>query len=775
VPRPEDPRPGPTSDDERRKARRGGLGASLLYALLAVLVTWPLAGRLATGVPHDLVDPLLNTWILWWNSRAVPFGGEWWSGPFFHPIPGVLSFSENLVGLSPLTTPLQWLGAPPLAAYNVAFILSFALSAASMHLLARGLGLGPGPSLVAGLAFGFAPQRAAHLAHLQVLAAYLIPLVFLAAHRFAQTGRRAWLGLFAAAWVLQGLTNGYFLAYVSVLLGAWLAWFVRAMPDRGRAARLLLAWVLAVASLAPVLWRYSRWHAEYGFARRIEEIESFSADVRGLFAPAPGLANWPSPPFLAPGSCLFPGLTLTLLLVLLAGAWYRRKPRDEGRAALVFAAVAACAALVAAVTAVAGPWRVSVGGLALSVKALGKPLAIALYALILAALSSRSLREAWRRGSVPAFYLLAAAAMIVLSFGPNPVAGDLRVWDKAPYYYLLKLPGLSELRAPTRFGILAVFCLALAASIALARIVERHRRRGALIVAIAAAGVLWDGWLAPFPVPEAPVHLALPAEASGAAVLELPAGEEQDTSAMYRGMGHRRPVVNGYSGYPPPHYLALRSGLLRGERDVLDALREAGPLVVLVDGSAKDAEALRALAQSGPGVRSLGEQQGWSAYLLAREEPRPEPVLGARLAARLVHGSPQRATFELERPGPLGGVLLHFGGGVSGLPAAVTVETGDTGRWTIQWRGPVAGRALRGALRDPRRVPVVIETPGASGRLLRIRVDGVWTIENVVPLAPRADRPSADEPPADGAQRAEQREADARPQQERRPQADSLP
>ncbi len=776
VTEPEERRPSATAGDDRRKAtRRGGLGAFLLYVLLAVLVTWPLAGRIATGVPHDLVDPLLNAWVLWWNTQAVPFTSEWWNGPFFHPIPGVLSFSENLVGLSPLTTPLQWLGASPLAAYNVAFILSFALSAASMHLFARGLGFSPGPSLVAGLAFGFAPQRAAQLAHLQVLAAYLIPLVFLAAHRYSQTGRRRWLGLFAAAWVLQGLTSGYFLVYVSVLLGAWLAWFVRSMPDRRRAARLLLAWALAVASLAPVLWRYSRWHAEYGFERSIEEIEHFSADVRGLFAPAAGLANWPSPRYLTPGSCLFPGLTVALLVVLLAVAWYRRKPRAEGRAAVAFAGVAACVALVAAVTAVAGPWRLSVGGLALSVKALSKPLAIALYALILAVLSSRSLREAWRRGSVPAFYLLAAAAMIVLAFGPSPAAGDLKVWDKAPYFFLLKLPGLFALRDPTRFATLAVFCLALVATTALARIVERHERRGAAIVLVAAAGVLWDGWLAPFPIPEAPVSLALPAEASGAAVLELPVGEEQDTSAMYRGMSHRRPVVNGYSGYRPPHYFAVRSGLLRGEADVLDALRERGPLLVLVDGSAKDAEALRELTQSGAGVRSLGEQQGRSAYLMARQEPRPEPVLGARLPARLVHGSPQRAVFELERPGPLGGVLLHFGAGVSGLPAAVTVETGEAGSWTIHWRGPVAGRALRGALREPRRVPVVIETPGASGRLFRIRVDGVWTIEDVVPLAPRAERVSAEEPPADGAQGAEQREADARPQQERRPQADPLP
>jgi hypothetical protein len=59
--------------------------------------------------------------------------------------------------------------------------------------------------------------------------------------------------------------------------------------------------------------------------------------------------------------------------------------------------------------------------------------------------------------------------------------------------------------------------------------------------------------------------------------------------------------------------------------------------------------------------------------------------------------------------------------------------------WTTVWDGPTAALALRGALRDPRRVPVILETPGAFGRLLRIRVDTAWTIEEVVALRPGAD------------------------------------
>lgn len=736
---PEDLQTSPTPGETSRTGSAARLlGVFLLYGLLAILVTFPLALRLADGVPHDLMDPLLNTWLLWWNAHGVPFSAEWWTGPFFHPIPGVLSFSENLVGLAPLTTPLQWLGVRPLAAYNTAFILSFALSAFSMHLLGRALGLGPGPCFVAGLAYGFAPYRATHLAHLQVLSAYFIPLVFLGAHRFVEGGRRRWLVLLGVAWILQGLTNGYYLVFVSVLLGAWLAWFVASMPHRGRAVQVLLAWALACACLAPVLVHYAQWHARYGLQRRIEEIESLSADVLGLFGPPRGLAHWPGAASLAPESCLFPGLTLPVILIAFLVASRGWRQAEEGRATLLFAAVAALAATTAAVTAVTGPWRWALGGLALSVKALSKPLAIAFYGLILTAISSRSFKSAWRRGSVPAFYLLAGVAMMILAFGPNPSAGGLRVWDKAPYFYLLKLPGVWALRAPTRFAMPGVFCLALAGATALGRLVERKGRHGTVLVALAAVGMLWDGWLDRIPIGEAPADVVLPARGSVAAVLELPLGEERDTSAMYRAMTHGLPVVNGYSGYPPPHYLALRSGLERREPGVLAALREQGPLLVLVDQGAADAESLQRLVRSEADVRSLEEAKGRSVYLLPRSRPQPDPTLGSRIPITVLRGSPRRGVFELADAGPVGGLMLAFGAGVSSLPARVTVEVGDKGDWTTVWDGPIAAIALRGALRDPKRVPVILETRNVSGRLLRIRVDGVWTIEEVVALRPGA-------------------------------------
>jgi hypothetical protein len=145
------------------------------------------------------------------------------------------------------------------------------------------------------------------------------------------------------------------------------------------------------------------------------------------------------------------------------------------------------------------------------------------------------------------------------------------------------------------------------------------------------------------------------------------------------------------------------------------------------------------LVRSEAHARPLGEERGRSVYLLPRIRPQPDPALGSRIPITVLHGSTRRGVFELGEAGPVGGLRLGFGLGVSSLPARVTVEVGDTGDWTTLWDGPIAALALRGALRDPRHVPVILETQATSGRLLRIRVDGVWTIEEVVALRPRGE------------------------------------
>jgi hypothetical protein len=48
-------------------------------------------------------------------------------------------------------------------------------------------------------------------------------------------------------------------------------------------------------------------------------------------------------------------------------------------------------------------------------------------------------------------------------------------------------------------------------------------------------------------------------------------------------MSHHRPLVNGYSGYFPPHYAALRFGLMLRDHDVLSQLAARGVTDIIVD------------------------------------------------------------------------------------------------------------------------------------------------------------------------------------------------
>src|SRR3979490_1280949 len=81
--------------------------AFLGYSALVLLLFHGLLGQLSTAVPHDLGDPLLSTWILWWNAHHVPFFGGWWDGLSFYPGHGALSFSDHRVGLELIAGPVQ--------------------------------------------------------------------------------------------------------------------------------------------------------------------------------------------------------------------------------------------------------------------------------------------------------------------------------------------------------------------------------------------------------------------------------------------------------------------------------------------------------------------------------------------------------------------------------------------------------------------------------------------------------------------------------------------
>src|SRR6185295_9973282 len=124
------------------------------------------------------------TWFLWWNAHAVPLTTAWWDAPIFFPAHGAFAFSETCLGLAPLTTPLQWLGASPVVTYNITYIISFPAAALAAHALAHRLTGRHDAAFLAGLAFGFNPYRASQMPHLHLLMTCWLALGLFALHRY---------------------------------------------------------------------------------------------------------------------------------------------------------------------------------------------------------------------------------------------------------------------------------------------------------------------------------------------------------------------------------------------------------------------------------------------------------------------------------------------------------------------------------------------------------------------------------------------------------------
>ena len=132
--------------------RRWGL-ASAVYLVLAAALLAPLLRQFGSSFPHDAGDPVLNTWILWWSTRALPLTAAWWNAPMFHPMADALALSELLIGLLPISGTVQMLSGNPVAAYNAAFALSFPLCGLATFALAREITGRTDVAVVAGLAF----------------------------------------------------------------------------------------------------------------------------------------------------------------------------------------------------------------------------------------------------------------------------------------------------------------------------------------------------------------------------------------------------------------------------------------------------------------------------------------------------------------------------------------------------------------------------------------------------------------------------------------------
>jgi hypothetical protein len=737
------------------------------YSALTIVMTWPLVLHLSSTVPHDLGDPLLSTSLLWWNAHVVPLTTRWWNGFAFFPAHGLVTFSDHRLGESLIASPLQWLGCSPVAAYNITFLATFPLCALAAHGLAFTLTDRHDAATLAGLAYGFNPYRAAHLEHLELLAAFGMAAALAALHQYRGSGRVRWLVAFTIALIVQGLCTSYYLLFFSVLLLLWIVWFGRWRDWRFMSA-IAVGCAATIAALAPIGLGYLRMHHAYGLARNYGESLTFSADVTSIFTASDMSAVWRWTSALNGAERqVFPGLTITALALIGALAAARNKSisRDRGDIlAILCWWVSALFAAIAIVSLAFGPWRLVVGPLKLSGDVFYKPMSVSMLALFAGLALSSPIRSAWTRRSPLTFYLLATLFLFLCALGPKPAFAGFQVLYEPPYAWLMRLPVFgSGVRVPARFAMLAVLTLAVAGALAFNRLALRPSSRRVAAIVLA-AGIVADGWLGHLPLPSVPDAWPEPRASAFDAVMELPLGNIiGDASAMYRATRHRRPVVNGISGFSPAHYRALQMAVEEQDDAALDAVADTGRLLFAVDNSA-DADAhWRRFLESAPRATYLGEDGVWSFFTLTAEHPAPActadaltirsafdsvgpidvgPIVDANPATIRASPHPQRAgdvlVLDMGRTVRPCALLMSLGQAVYLFPRKLSVATSlDGSTWQPVFDGSTSTIAIRAAIARPNDPWLQFPMAGAAARFIRLRLERshpkyLWVIADLV-------------------------------------------
>jgi hypothetical protein len=528
----------------------GFLPGAALLGVVAVLVWF----RNLLGVDPerflwaDNFDPYLLRWTAEWGYLALGEARSWslfWNAPIFYPHTDTLAYSDSLLTLQVLYTPLRILGVPPLTALYIGLgLTAVGCFVLTVWLVGRLEIFSHLESMIVGFVAHFSLMFAAFLPHYQLFGFHFAPPFFIALYLFFSTRRVRWLILAEVCFAL-GACFSVYLGPSLVVLGLVVAGVcmarTKAWSDLRTWRALALPGLVSTALIGGMVYgvHVERYVHMVGATapQSLEEVATYSARPASLVSGRSIQSRWWRPyggGYQSTGDwerAYFPGFVLLLGFVLGVGS------------------------LVASTGSVTG-----------------------------------SLREF----SAVMFTLFVAA--IVLSWGPF-VDGQ-----RMPYYFLSDwFPPLRNTRAMGRYGMFAALPLGVFLVVAMRSFYGRMggvRSIGIGVVTFVAVGIesVPTGAIYPFEEPLRERHIAVRSiVAPGEGFAELPVagvGHFETIRAILEQMNgtlhHHGRLVVGYSGRRSPEsawLIELDQVVPRGEttRDGLRSfLREPKVDVVLI-------------------------------------------------------------------------------------------------------------------------------------------------------------------------------------------------
>ncbi len=609
----------------------------LLYALLAILLTYPLVLNFSRAVPgHGADDPYL-AWNIWWVKYALldlqrsPLLSDY----IFYPI-GINLGTYTLTLLNGLLSiPLQ-LAWEVLPADNLIVLASITLAAfgtylVSLDLLGRETRGARWGAMIAGLVYGFGAYRFSYLylGHLNFNSNEWLPYYVLFLRRiFGESGAFATPlrpsprnGFFAGLFfVLTGWTESTFAAFLA-LLSAFYLLFQLGLQQRRLFRRNLIInlselGIVALVGLSPLIWAVGSDLMRYGnfLVAGSGGAEFLSADLLSFLVPS---EHNPILGFLS---------------------------RDLAFHNMDFAFVGYVTLVLALI------------GLA-----------------------------AWRRRAEFAFWGIAALLCAWIMLGPVLHVGNQALPDFSllPFRLLQSVPLLSANRLPIRYDHLLMLALAILAGGG-ASILFGHLKSRALLILLLPALVLIEHLGAPLSMSDLTVpavYHTIAAEPGDFSILDLPVSWSSSTfvqgrlytqSQFYQTVHHKR-LLGGNTSRPPAYKFQY-----------FNELPIVHSLILLENGEAPDENTLAEDVQAAPEFVRFFDLR----YIVARPDQTDAPLLDyARRVFRLTPVSDDRVLAFRVAPAPSRDLTIDHASAISRLyfgddwGRAQTAPDGTAFRW----------------------------------------------------------------------------------------------